>query len=166
MGDSDVLAASADRIRESFERQSMMRSIGARLLRVDPGRVTIDSPVGSGFRQQQGFAHAGLIFTLGDNAAGYAALSVLPDGVDVMTVEMKINLLAPGAGRLVAEGRVIRAGRRLVVTAADVWSDDEAGRRVQVAILQGTMIPMAPDRGRREAKAAGRETIGPDGRIE
>ena len=166
MGDNKAVTTAADRIRESFERQSMMRSIGARLLRVEPGRVAVGGPVGDGFRQQQGFAHAGLVFALGDNAAGYAALSILPEGVEVMTVEMKINLLAPGAGHLVAEGRVIRAGRRLVVTAADVWSEDAAGRRLHVAVMQGTMIPVDPDRGRRDGKAAGPETAGSDGRIE
>jgi uncharacterized protein (TIGR00369 family) len=130
------------RVRESFGRQSMMGSVGARLVSVERWRVTVEGDVGEGFRQQQGFAHAGLVFTLGDNAAGYAALTVMPAGVEVMTVEMKVNLLAPGTGRLVAEGRVLRPGRRLVVVAADVWSEDESGRRRHVAAMQGTMIPV------------------------
>lgn len=142
MADSALADAEA-RIGESFARQSMMRSLGARLVSVDRGRVVIEAAVGEGFRQQQGFAHAALIFALGDNAAGYAALSVIPDGSEVMTVEMKINLLSPGAGRLVAEGRVIRPGRRLVVAAADVWAEDNAGERRHVAVMQGTMIPVA-----------------------
>ena len=136
--DSDIEA----KIRTSFARQSMMGSIGAELIRIDAGKVSIAAPMLSGFRQQQGFAHGGLVFTLGDSAAGYAALSVLPADVEVMTAEIKINFLAPGAGRLIAEGRVLKAGRRLVVVAADVWADHEAGTRQQVAALQGTMIPV------------------------
>ncbi len=130
------------RVRENFARQSMMATIGADLVTVAPGRVVIAAPVGEGFRQQQGFGHAALTFALGDTAAGYAALTVMQPGVDVLTVEMKINLLAPGIGRLVAEGRVIRPGRRLIVVAADVWAEDEKGGRKQVAALQGTMIPI------------------------
>lgn len=152
------------RIRKSFGRHSMLSSIGAGLVSVERGRVTVECPVGEGYRQQQGFAHAGLVFTLGDTAAGYAALTVMPAGVEVMTVEMKINLLAPGTAHLVAEGRVIRPGRRLVVVAADVWSVDEAGHRLHVAVMQGTMIPVDPGRGSHMGEAAGRRTTGSQGR--
>ena len=130
------------RITDSFERQSMMTSVGARLVSVEQGAVTIAAPVGDGFRQQQGVAHAGLVFALGDTAAGYAALTVMSPDVEVMTVEMKINLLAPATGRLVAEGRVVKSGRRLIIVAADMWADDGQGARKHVAMLQGTMIPV------------------------
>lgn len=130
------------RIRASFAQQAMMETIGATLEEVTQGQVVISAPVQDQFRQQQGVAHAGLVFTLGDNAAGYAALSVMPPGVEVMTVEMKINMLAPGQGRLIAEGRVLKPGRRLVIVAADVWSEDATGARKHVAALQGTMIPV------------------------
>lgn len=130
------------RIRQSFERQTMMESLGAELVSLRAGEVSIAAPVSEGYRQQQGFAHGGLIFTLGDSAAGYAALSVLPADVEVMTVELKINMLAPAAGRLIAEGRVLKSGRRLIVTAADVWDEDDQGARKHVAALQGTMIPV------------------------
>jgi uncharacterized protein (TIGR00369 family) len=130
------------RIRDSFARQSMMESVGAELVSVEFGKVTIASPVLAGYRQQQGFAHGGLIFTLGDSAAGYAALSVLQAGFEVMTAELKINLLAPASGRLVAEGRVLKPGRRLIVVVADVWAEDDLGARKQVAALQGTMVPV------------------------
>ena len=94
--------------------------------------------------QQQGFSHAGLAWTIGDSAAGYAALSVLPAGAEVVTVEMKINLLAPAVGdRLVAEGRVLRAGRRIVVVAAEVWAET-GGTRKHAATLLGTMLPVEP----------------------
>ncbi len=138
----DMLAPEiAAKIRDSFARQSMMRSIGAEIVSLAPGRVTLAAPVLEGFRQQQDFGHAGLTFALGDSAAGYSALSVMPPEVDVLTVEMKINLLAPASGRLVAEGRVVKPGKRLVVVAADVWAE-EGGERRQVALLQGTMIPV------------------------
>lgn len=132
------------RIRDSFARQSLMASIGAELASVALGCVTITAPVLPGFRQQQGFAHGALVFALGDSAAGYSALSVLPKDVEVMTVEMKINLLAPGSGRLMAEGRVVKSSRRLVVVASDVWSIGDGTARRHIAALQGTMIPVQP----------------------
>lgn len=141
------VAAGADllaRIRSSFTRQGMMASIGADLVRVAPGAVTIRAPVTARHGQQQGFAHGGLVFALGDSAAGYAALSLLPPDSEVMTAEMKIHFLSPAAGTLVAEGRVLRAGRRLVVAAADVWDEDATGHRRQAAVLLGTMIPVRP----------------------
>lgn len=130
------------RIRASFAQQSMMQTIGAELTSVAEGTVTITAPVGDGVRQQQGFAHGGMLFSIGDSAAGYAALTTQPEGTEVMTIEMKINYLAPAAGQLEAVGRVIKAGRRMVVVAADIWADDGTRRR-QVAMMQGTMIPVA-----------------------
>ena len=106
------------------------------------GRAVIAAPIGAHVLQQHGAGHAGLAFSLGDSAAGYAALSVMAAGSEVMTVEMKINLLAPAVGpRLVAEGRVVRAGRRVVVVTAEV-----RGEKGTVALLQGTMIPVDPPR--------------------
>ncbi|NVO21751.1 PaaI family thioesterase [Donghicola mangrovi] len=130
------------RVRASFAQQSMMQTIGAELTSVAKCTVTITAPVGDGVRQQQGFAHGGMLFSIGDSAAGYAALTTQPEGTDVMTIEMKINYLAPAAGQLEAVGRVIKAGRRMVVVAADIWADDGTRRR-QVAMMQGTMIPVA-----------------------
>jgi len=132
----------AARLRASFAAQTMMTTFGASLESLAPGRVTLAATVAAHLRQQQGFSHAALAFGLGDSAAGYAALSLMPVEVEVMTVEMKINLLAPGSGRLVAEGRVLKPGRRLLVVAADVWSETEAARR-HVATLLGTMIPVS-----------------------
>ncbi|WP_420857250.1 PaaI family thioesterase [Marivivens marinus] len=133
------------KVRASFAAQAMMTTLGARLDSVTQGAVTISAEVTATLTQQQGYSHAGLIFSIGDSAAGYSALTMMPEGAEVMTVEMKINLLAPGTGRLIAEGRVIRPGRRLVVVAADVWADDPKVGRRHVAMLQGTMIPV--DRG-------------------
>ena len=140
---SDLSPDIAAKIRDSFARQGLMASFGAALARVDAGRVAIAADVAPAFCQQQGFAHAGMVFALGDSAAGYAALSVMPVESEVLTVEMKINLMAPATGRLVAEGRVLKAGWRLVIVAADVWAEDSRGQRKQVAALQGTMIPAA-----------------------
>ena len=133
------------KIRASFENQTMMATMGAKLGSVESGKVSISSPVLESFRQQQDFAHGGLIFSLGDTAAGYAALSVMPIDVDVMTVELKINLMAPAPASetLIAEGKVLKPGRRLVVVASDVWSQDRDGNSRQVAALQGTMIPVS-----------------------
>lgn len=138
----DAGSAQMERIRASFCSQSLMTTIGAELETVETGRVVIGASVNDGFRQQQGFAHGALVMALGDTAAGYAALSVLPMDKEVMTAELKINFLAPGSGRLIAEGRVLKPGRRLVVVTADVWSQGPNGSRKQVAALQGTMIPV------------------------
>lgn len=129
------------KIRASFARQAMMATLGACLETVAPGRVEISAVGRAEFGQQQGFVHAGMVFALGDSAAGYAALSLMPFAAEVLTAEMKINLLAPAEGRLLAEGRVIKAGRRLVVVAADVWSGAQDTRKL-VAVLQGTMVPV------------------------
>jgi uncharacterized protein (TIGR00369 family) len=130
------------RVRDSFARQSMMTTLGAQLLDVAPGRCRISAPILPGACQQQGYGHAALTFALGDTSAGYAALSLLPEGREVLTAEIKINLLAPAIGeRLVAEGRVIKPGRRLVVVQSEVWSETGGDRR-QVALLTGTMVPV------------------------
>ena len=130
------------RIRASFDQQTMMQTLGATLAGIAPGQVTITAPILPTALQQHGAGHAGLAFSLGDSAAGYSALSLMPDEAEVMTVEMKINLMAPAIGdRLVAEGRVVRAGRRIVVVAADVFAEVN-GARKHVAMMQGTMIPV------------------------
>ena len=129
-------------IRNSFAKQGMMATLGARIDALGPGRATLSMPVTAEVGQQHGFAHAGASFALGDSAAGYAALGLMPDGAEVLTVEMKINLIAPAAGvRLVAEGEVVRAGRRLTVVRATVFAETADGVRREVALLQGTMIP-------------------------
>ena len=133
------------RIETSFAAQSMMATLGAELGEVAPGHVTITAPILPGARQQQGFGHAALTFALGDTAAGYAALSVMPADHDVLTAELKINLLAPARGaRLRGTGRVIKPGRRLVVVGAEVHALDDRGGETLIAILQGTMVPIAP----------------------
>jgi uncharacterized protein (TIGR00369 family) len=142
--DDDLSPRVAARVRESFAAQAMMETLGARLAEVARGRVRIEAPILPGSRQQHGYAHAGLSFAIGDSAAGYAALSVMPEGYEVLTTEMKIHLLAPARGDLlVAEGRVLRPGRRLVIVEADIHAVED-GQRAHVARLMGTMIPLAP----------------------
>lgn len=132
-------------VRASFARQGMMTTLGAEIVGLDPGRCRIAAPIRPETSQQHGYAHAGLGWTIGDSAAGYAALSLMERGSEVLTVEMKINLLAPAAGaRLVAEGRVLRPGRRLMVVASDIHAEDGDGARRHVATMLGTMIPLPP----------------------
>lgn len=127
------------RIRDSFARQSLMQGFGAEVLKVRSGQVTLRAPISELTRQQQGIAHAGLTFALGDTAAGYAALTQMPDACEVVTSELKINLLAPGTGdMLYATGRVVRVGKRLIVVTAEVSRDDGE----LIALLQGTMVPV------------------------
>jgi uncharacterized protein (TIGR00369 family) len=124
-------------VRASFARQGMMRLLRAEIAAIAPGRVMIVAPIRPEVGQQHGFAHAGLAWTIGDSAAGYAAMSLLEPGGEVLTVEMKINLLAPARGaHLIAEGRVIRPGRRLIVVGAEIADGDGTA----VATMLGTMI--------------------------
>ena len=130
------------RIRDSFAAQSMMATLGAELTEVSAGLVRIAAPILPGTRQQQGLGHAGLTFSIGDSAAGYAALSMLPLDNEVVTAEIKINLLAPARGdRLVATGRVIKPGKRLCVVTSEVHAEHD-GKATLIAILQGTMVPV------------------------
>ena len=106
----------AARIRASFARQGIMVHLGAVLTRVEPGCCEIELPYKAELSQQHGFFHAGVIATIADSAAGYAGFTLFPADSTVLTVEFKINLLAPADGdRLRARGRVIRSGRTLTV---------------------------------------------------
>ncbi len=130
------------KIRDSFARQSMMGTLGAELGSIEKGRVEIIAPIGDHIRQQHGYAHAGLTFSIGDSAAGYAALTVIPEDQEVVTSEMKIHLLAPARGTsLIARGNVVKGGRRLVIVTADVFAVED-GQETHVAMLSGTMVPV------------------------
>lgn len=130
------------RIRSSFERQGIMKTIGARLLSVAPGEVRIELPWSEAVTQQHGFVHAGILSTIADNACGYAAYTLMPAGSDVLGVENKINFLAPARGeRFVSVGRVVKAGRTLAVCAGEVWAYDN-GTETLVAVMQTTMMTL------------------------
>lgn len=134
----------AARLRRGFGAQSMMTTLNASLEALAPGHCSIRAPIGPGVLQQHGVGHAGLAFTIGDSAAGFAALTLLGEAGEVVTAEMKISLMAPARGvALVAEGRVLRAGRRLVTAAADIWALDETGARRHIGAMLGTMVPLA-----------------------
>ena len=129
-----------EKIRQSFDKQSMMATLGARLGHLATGAIEVEAPILPGSLQQQGFAHAGLTFAIGDSAAGYSALSVMPDDSEILTTELKINLLAPGKGdHLIARGKVIKPGRRLVIVQSDVYAVED-GNETHIAMLVGTTI--------------------------
>ena len=136
MSDPDLEA----RVRASFERQQVMFTIGARLTRVAPGEADIELPFRMDLTQQHGFLHAGIVTTVLDSACGYAAFSLMPAEAAVLSIEFKINLLAPARGELlIARARVVRAGRTVTVCQADGVMV-EGGREVHVATLVGTMM--------------------------
>jgi uncharacterized protein (TIGR00369 family) len=129
------------RVRESFAKQTFMATLGATLARVAPGEIAISLPVREALAQQHGSVHAGALTTILDSAAGYAALSLMPAGAGVVSVEFKVNLLEPAVGeRIEARSRVIRSGRTLSVCTAEAWAIDAAGNQRLVATLQGTMM--------------------------
>ena len=101
-----------DRITSSFESQSMMKTLGASIHKIEKCKVIIEAPILPSTIQQQGFGHAGLTFSIRDSAAGYSALTLLPENQEVMTAELKINLLAPADSLLLAaEGKVVNLGK-------------------------------------------------------
>jgi uncharacterized protein (TIGR00369 family) len=128
------------RVRASFARQRMMETIGAVLERVAPGEVDIRLPFREAISQHHGFVHAGAITTAVDTACGYAALTLMPPGAGVLTIEFKVTLLSPGKGEaILARGRVLKPGRNLVFCHGDVFAV-EAGREKLVATMSATMM--------------------------
>ncbi len=121
-----------------------MATLGARLIEVADGLVRIELPITPAITQQHGFAHAGAVAAIADSACGYAALTKIPPGSEVLSIEFKVNLLAPAAGdRLVATAKVIRAGRTISVCQAEVESFTGETRKL-VALMQATMIRAEP----------------------
>ena len=132
------------RIETSFERQGLMRHLGARLLRVEPGLCEIALPYSERVTQQQGGFHGGAMGALADIAGGYAALTVVAESSEVTTVEYKINFLSSfNSGELRATGRVARAGKRIIVTTAEVVHVAADGSQSACAVMQQTLVPVA-----------------------
>jgi uncharacterized protein (TIGR00369 family) len=130
----------AARVRDSFARQNAMTLIGARLARIEPGTVEIELPFRAELTQQHGFFHGGIVAMIADSAGGYAAFSLFPAESSVLTVEYKINLVAPAEGeRLLARGRVVRAGRTLTVCELEVAAA-KAGAMKTCAVGLQTLI--------------------------
>ena len=132
-----------DHVRESFARQKAMSLIGASLAAIEAGASEIRLPFRADLTQQKGFVHGGIIGMIADSAAGYAAYSLMPRSASLVTVEYKMNILAPARGSLVARGKVIKAGRTLTVARAEVY----AALGKHVATMQQTlmMLPDTPD---------------------
>ena len=127
-------------VRKSFAAQSIMQTIGAQLSRVEPGVVEISLPYRTDLTQQNGYLHAGIITTIADSAAGYAAFTLMPTGASVLSVEFKVNLLRPASGEMfLARAEVIKAGKTLTVVRADVFGIS-GNERALVATMQGTMF--------------------------
>ena len=125
-----------------------MSLIGAKLELVEPGLVEISIAYRKELTQQHGYLHAGVVTTIADSAAGYAAYSLIPAGSDVLSVEFKVNLLRPAKGvGFVARAEVIKPGKTLTVVRADVFAISETGARELLATLQGTMFCMAGEQG-------------------
>jgi len=140
--------AYAERVRDSFERQGAMRLIGARIVELAPGYCSIELPYRDDLAQQHGYVHAGIVGAIIDSAGGYAGFTLFPAEASVLTVEYKLNLIAPATGtRLLAEAEVVKAGRTLAITRGEVYAESE-GKRTLCAIMQQTLIVMAgkPDR--------------------
>ena len=135
-------------VRESFARQPMMTTLGAGLVRVAPGEVDIAFPHAAAFTQQNGFLHAGALTSIADSACGYACLTRMPEGSAVLSVEFKINLLAPAVGeRFVARGRVVRVGRTIGVATAEVMAYATGKPEACIAVMQATMMRVEPKNG-------------------
>ena len=133
------------RVRESFARQTLMGTIGARLSDVSPGAVEIELPFRRDLSQQHGYLHAGVVTAIVDTACGYSALTLMESGADVLTIEYKINFVSPAVGdRLIARGRVTRPGRTVTVCAGDVFTVSREEEKL-VASMLATMISLRSD---------------------
>jgi uncharacterized protein (TIGR00369 family) len=142
-GSREDAAMSTDprQVRDSLERQSFMRLLGAHAPVVEPGHVVIELPFRADLCQQNGYLHAGVVTSVADSACGYAALTLMPAGSDVLSVEFKVNLLSPARGEVFrADARVVRSGRTLTVCQAEVTAVAAGHADVRVALMQATMI--------------------------
>jgi uncharacterized protein (TIGR00369 family) len=140
----DLSTPVAQRVAASFARQGMMNHLDAKLLRVVSGEVEIALPYGDKVTQQQGGFHGGAMGALADIAGGYAALTVAPEGMEVTTVEYKINFLnSKQQGELRAVGKVVKGGKRIIVTTAEVFHVDAQGQQTLCAVMQQTLVPVA-----------------------
>lgn len=128
-------------VRDSLARQTFLRLLGAEATLVEPGHVVIEVPFRADLCQQNGFLHAGVLTSVADSACGYASLTLMPEGSDVLSVEFKVNLLAPAVGEVFrADARVVRSGRTLTVCQAEVTAVRAGHADRQVALMQATFI--------------------------
>ena len=136
------------RVRASFAKQQFMATLGANLTTVQPGEVSIELPFRADLTQQHGFLHAGVVTSVIDSACGYAALTLMPPDRAVLSVEFKVNLIAPAQGATFqARGRVVRAGRTLTVCTGDLRV---VGSESVIAMMQATMMAVEGRSDRRD----------------
>ena len=129
------------KISQSFEQQAFMKTLGAQLELVENGKVIISVRLKRSMMQQHGFGHAGVTFSIGDSAAGYAALTQMGENQEVLTSEMKIHLLSPADGKILkAVGSVLKTGKKLIVVKSDIYSIKDEKEKM-VATMLGTMVP-------------------------
>lgn len=139
-----AFAGFAAMVRESFARQGLMATLGARLVAVEPGFCAIEMSFSPAVGQQQGVFHGGAIGAVGEVASGLAAYTLMPEDADIVSVEYKINLVRAARPPLVrAEGRVLRTGRTLTVVRGEVFRIDGTSREL-CAVLQATMMRVEP----------------------
>jgi uncharacterized protein (TIGR00369 family) len=130
------------RVRASFDRQQAMQTLGIEIARLEPGEIELTMPYSRAYTQQHGFVHAGIVATALDSACGYAAFSLMPTDAAVLTVEFKVNLLAPAKGeRFLFRSRVVKPGRTITVCDAQALAVD-AGAEKLVATMTGTMMAL------------------------
>ena len=128
------------RVRTSFEKQGVMKTIGAKLLRVMPGEVHIEFSFVESLTQQHDYIHAGIITTVVDSACGFAAYTLMPADSEVLTIEYKVNFMSPAKGdRFKGIGRVLKPGRNITVCTGDVIAVDKEKEKI-VATMLATMI--------------------------
>jgi len=137
----------AERCRASFARQRAMALIGAQMASIEAGRCEIELPFRADLTQQKGYLHGGIVGMIADTACGYAAYSLMPSSASLVTVEYKINILAPARGeRLLARAEVIKSGRTLSIARGEVYAE-HGGAHMLCAVMQQTlmMLPDTPD---------------------
>ena len=130
------------RVEASFNQQQVMKTLGVKIESLQPGEIELMVPYGVAYTQQHGFMHAGIIATVLDNACGYAAFSLMPDDVAILTVEFKTNLLAPARGeRFLFRGKVVKPGRTITVCEAQAFAVG-GGEEKLVATMTGTLMAL------------------------
>jgi uncharacterized protein (TIGR00369 family) len=133
------------RVRSSFARQTLMRTIGAEMTKVAPGEIEIELAYRDDLAQQHGYLHAGVITAIVDSACGYAAMTLTRAVEDILTIEYKANFVAPATGeKMIARSRVLRAGRKVTVCAGDVFALRN-GEEKLIATMLATMMTLSPE---------------------
>lgn len=136
-----------EKVEKSFDRQQAMETIGISLEKVEPGRVVLNMPYNEAYTQQHGFVHAGILSTALDSACGYAAFSLMPEEAAVLSIEYKVNLLAPAKGeKFIIKGQVLKAGKTVTVCQAEAYSVN-GGEKKLVAQMTGTMMTIIGRKG-------------------